>query len=389
MNEKELRTKAVATARTFLGTQQGSTAHKKIIDTFNKIKPDGWAMTYTAPWCATFASAIAVLAFGEKNAIKYFPLSANCPRIITKAKDMKIFVENDAYVPKAGDWILYDWQDSGKGENKTGAPDHVGIVEKVAKGTITVVEGNFSTLHNVGERNIYINGKYIRGFVTPKYSAMADQTPKKTVAEIAQEVLDGKWGNGDDRKKKLEAAGYKYADVQKAVNDLVAKKETKPVKKKTESQKMVDLATKQLGNGYKKYCKAYGKNTSWCQIFLWWLFDQRKMKYLKDTFARHAAAWAKKHWPHVALKDAKAGDVVYFVRGKTGHNKMKGTVVHTGMVRKKPYQKTDKKGKKYWVIPTIEGNVGTPGKWKTNIVGKRNRNENRVWGIFRPPYANK
>lgn len=46
---------------------------------------------------------------------------------------------------------------------------------------------------------------------------------KKSVTEIAKEVLDGKWGNGDDRKKKLEAAGYNYSEVQKKVNELAKK----------------------------------------------------------------------------------------------------------------------------------------------------------------------
>lgn len=41
---------------------------------------------------------------------------------------------------------------------------------------------------------------------------------KKTVAEIAQEVIDGKWGNGEERKKKLTEAGYNYKSVQNAVN---------------------------------------------------------------------------------------------------------------------------------------------------------------------------
>lgn len=48
-------------------------------------------------------------------------------------------------------------------------------------------------------------------------------TPSKSVAEIAQEVIDGKWGNGEDRKKKLEAAGYNYSDVQAKVNALLKK----------------------------------------------------------------------------------------------------------------------------------------------------------------------
>ena len=52
---------------------------------------------------------------------------------------------------------------------------------------------------------------------------------KKSVDVIAQEVINGKWGSGDARKKKLIAAGYNYDAVQKKVNELLAKKA--PVKK--------------------------------------------------------------------------------------------------------------------------------------------------------------
>lgn len=45
--------------------------------------------------------------------------------------------------------------------------------------------------------------------------------PKKTVDQLAWEVLAGKWGTGDDRKKRLTDAGYDYNAVQKKVNDLV------------------------------------------------------------------------------------------------------------------------------------------------------------------------
>ena len=44
---------------------------------------------------------------------------------------------------------------------------------------------------------------------------------KKSIDAIAKEVIQGKWGNGDTRKKKLEAAGYDYDAVQKRVNQLL------------------------------------------------------------------------------------------------------------------------------------------------------------------------
>jgi hypothetical protein len=43
----------------------------------------------------------------------------------------------------------------------------------------------------------------------------------KSVDEIAKEVIRGDWGNGAERKEKLTAAGYDYADVQKKVNKLL------------------------------------------------------------------------------------------------------------------------------------------------------------------------
>ena len=46
-------------------------------------------------------------------------------------------------------------------------------------------------------------------------------TGKKTVDELAKEVIDGKWGNGDDRKNRLTDAGYNYYDVQKKVNEIL------------------------------------------------------------------------------------------------------------------------------------------------------------------------
>lgn len=44
---------------------------------------------------------------------------------------------------------------------------------------------------------------------------------KKSVDEIAREVIQGKWGNGADRKNRLTNAGYDYNAVQKRVNELM------------------------------------------------------------------------------------------------------------------------------------------------------------------------
>ena len=45
---------------------------------------------------------------------------------------------------------------------------------------------------------------------------------KKSVDAIAREVIQGKWGNGADRKNRLTKAGYDYNAIQKRVNEILS-----------------------------------------------------------------------------------------------------------------------------------------------------------------------
>lgn len=222
------RDRIVAQARAWLGKKESDGSHKEIIDVYNSHKPlaRGYAVTYTDAWCATFVSAVAI----KCGLTDIIPTECGCGQIIALFQKLGEWIENDAYIPSPGDVIFYDWQDSGSGDN-SGWPDHVGIVETVSGSTITVIEGNKSNA--VGRRTLQVNGKYIRGYGVPKYSSgavtTAPATPAKTVDELAQEVLDGKWGNSTDRKERLTAAGYDYSAVQAKVNALVKKQEAAPV----------------------------------------------------------------------------------------------------------------------------------------------------------------
>ena len=60
--------------------------------------------------------------------------------------------------------------------------------------------------------------------VTANLSSTASTTTpstSKTTEEVAKEVIAGKWGNGEDRKQRLTAAGYNYSTVQARVNELL------------------------------------------------------------------------------------------------------------------------------------------------------------------------
>lgn len=69
---------------------------------------------------------------------------------------------------------------------------------------------------------------------------------KKTVDEIAREVIAGKWGNGVDRKNKLTQAGYSYKEVQNRVNEIL--------KGNTTPKKSVDeIAREVIAGKWKNY----------------------------------------------------------------------------------------------------------------------------------------
>ena len=43
----------------------------------------------------------------------------------------------------------------------------------------------------------------------------------KSIDVIAQEVINGLWGNGKERKDRLTKAGYNYSTIQKRVNEII------------------------------------------------------------------------------------------------------------------------------------------------------------------------
>lgn len=238
----------VAQAQAWLGKKESDGSHKMIIDTYNSHKPlaRGYAVKYTDAWCATFVSAVAVK-LGYTDII---PTECSCPKMIQLLKNIGAWVEDESVTPKAG-WILfYDWADNGVGDNK-GDADHVGIVEKVEGNTITIIEGNYS--NSVKRRTLKVNGRYIRGYGVPKYDAepvsKPVEQPTKTITQIAKEVLNGKWGNGSARKANLTAAGYDYNEVQKEVNRLCNPSKTTTTTKKTNEEVAKEVIQGKWGNG--------------------------------------------------------------------------------------------------------------------------------------------
>lgn len=256
----------------WVGKNEKDGSHMDIINIYNNHRPlaRNYKVKQKDSWCATTLSAAAI----KLGYTDIMPLECSCGRLIEKCQKMGIWIEADDHVPTPGQWIFYDWDDKGdyaKTDNK-GWPEHVGCVEAVAGGKITVIEGNKED--SVCRRVLNVNGKNIRGFAAPKYDP-EPTVKKKTVAEIAKEVIDGKWGTGVVRKNKLKAAGYDYAEVQKKVNELLDKpaKPAKPaVTKKTYDGAFPTLPKRghfELGDGYETLV-TYKAQIKRLQSFLNW-----------------------------------------------------------------------------------------------------------------------
>lgn len=192
MTEAQIRAKVVETATAWHGCNEADGSHKQIIDVYNSHKPLARSvrMTYNKPWCATFASAVGI----KCGLTDIMPTEISCSKLIALYKNLGRWQENDAYIPSPGDLVMYDWGDSGNGDNK-GNPDHVGIVESVNNGIIRVIEGNIND--EVGYRELEVNGKYIRGFCLPNYASKVVENSNKPGTESdksSNKPLNEKYG---------------------------------------------------------------------------------------------------------------------------------------------------------------------------------------------------
>ena len=202
MTEKELRQKAVDAFVPFMGQKRYSEAHLRILDAYNSITPlpRGYKMTDTDDYCAAAVSAVGVLS-GMQD---IFPLECSCNKQIEQLKAKGVWIEDDAYIPKPGDLIYYDWQDAGSGDD-TAEADHVGMIESVSAAVMTVMEGNTGG-GGLSRRTISVNAKFIRGFGALSYASKSD-------GELSEAEQAQKWAADEGIIKGYSDGSFGWSDA--------------------------------------------------------------------------------------------------------------------------------------------------------------------------------
>ena len=166
-------------------------------------------------------------------------------------------------------------------------------------------------------------------------------TPTKSIDEIAREVIDGKWGNGDERVKKLKAAGYNPNAVQKKVNELLTPKEPTNGEKIGKCANEYAYTTNTTKASYKTGApttayklglnKAYPDRSKWgkapragasCDVFVGTCIrnagiDKNFPRGLKEQIP-YLAKSSKFKQVSVTTSTAKDGDIIVYTKTKGG-----------------------------------------------------------------------
>ena len=149
----------IETAKSYLGTTEGSNNHREIIDLYNRARySDAYQMTMQDPWCCAFVVAV----FERCGMRDIIPCYAACDQMISVFTKWGRYFSRSVRCVRPGDIIFYDW-------NGDLSADHVGIVVQNRFGDLSVIEGNKSD--SVAYRNISITSSQILGFGVPNYDA--------------------------------------------------------------------------------------------------------------------------------------------------------------------------------------------------------------------------
>lgn len=184
-------------AHKYLGALELSPAHRNLIDNYNKIVPlpRGYKMKYVDAWCAAYVSAVA-----KESGMENFPYECGVYEMVKKFKEAGSFInrkkQSNEPIICPGDILFFN-------------SSHVGIITNVEDSTISTIEGNAN--NKVMRRRYNQYDSDIMGYGMILFP----------LDMIVEDVINGKYGNGAERRKNLEAQGFDYDVIQAEVNLLL------------------------------------------------------------------------------------------------------------------------------------------------------------------------
>lgn len=167
----------IETARSYLGTTEGSARHKEIIDLYNKARySDAYQMTMNDPWCCAFVVAV----FEKCGMADIIPGYAACDQMISIFTKWGRYYSRSVRSVRPGDIIFYNW-------NSDLSADHVGIVVQNRFGELSVIEGNKSD--TVAYRSIGSMDSCVLGYGVPNYEATSESRIDSTSYDLDKEYI--------------------------------------------------------------------------------------------------------------------------------------------------------------------------------------------------------
>jgi hypothetical protein len=154
--------------------------------------------------------------------LKYFGISANVSANTTESVQKPAKTEEVFYRVQVG---AFHKQDGAAALlSKVKAAGFNNAFKVWVDGLHKIQVGAFSKPANAEAYLKKLKAAGFDGFITTKSGAADPASSKKSLEDVAMEVARGKWGNGIERKNKLEAAGYttaEYIEIQNIVNRLI------------------------------------------------------------------------------------------------------------------------------------------------------------------------
>lgn len=160
---------------------------------------------------------------------RVYELIGTRPKLITGNAENWYDNTTDGYkrsdTPKLG--AVACWR-KGKAFDKSDGYGHVAIVEEIKPNGDIVCSnsaygGTRFYMKTYSKSAGYNSGALtFQGFILLPVEFEESSAPKKSVDELANEVIRGVWGNGADRERRLTMAGYDYDEVQARVNEILS-----------------------------------------------------------------------------------------------------------------------------------------------------------------------